>query len=310
MRLTTLLLAPALLLALAPAAAAQTRNPGQHALDEGRLALQGHDPVSYFDVGGGTPRRGLAEHTVDHEGVVYRFASAANQATFEADPARFEPAHGGWCSYAMSFGKQVRVDPLAFRVAQGRLLLFASKDHVQVDSDWVEDEPALLRKADAAWKTLSGESPRLAPADSWRPTREFNLSGASLALEGYDPVAYFPEGGGEPTEGTARHALRHGGVLYHFANAANRERFRADPAKYEPQHGGWCSYAMGAGGDRVDVDPEAFRLTDGQLHLFYNGWLGDTRDDWDDDTAALKAKADSHWAEQVAAAKQAIVEAR
>jgi YHS domain-containing protein len=108
-------------------------------------------------------------------------------------------------------------------------------------------------------------------------------------------VSYFPEGGGEPKEGKASLSVRHRGVLYRFADEANRKRFLDDPDKYEPQHGGWCSYAMGASGEKVEVDPEAFRLTDGHLHLFYNSWFNDTRKDWDEDTAALKKKADANW---------------
>lgn len=290
-------------LALLPPLAAQSdRNVSEHNLDSERLAIQGYDPVAYFDEGGALPTRGKASLTAEHEGAVYRFASEANRELFLADPARFEPAHGGWCSYAMSKNVKYRIDPEAFRVSQGRLLLFADTDYVEFDGDWVPEEAKLLRTADDNWKRMSGESPRTAPADSFRKSNEFNLSGNSLAIEGYDPVAYFPEGGGKPTKGKTALSLRHRGVLYRFATEANREAFRANPARYEPQHGGWCSYAMGAKGEKVEVDPKAFRLTNGQLHLFYTGFFSDTREDWDADTAALKRKADENWDELLAAA--------
>ena len=60
--------------------------------------------------------------------------------------------------------------------------------------------------------------------------------------------------------------------------------------RYEAQHGGWCSYAMGAKGELVEVDPSAYRLTNGQLHLCYTGWFADTRDDWDDARQASSAR--------------------
>lgn len=283
-----------LVLTLGVASAQEGRNAQAYNLADG-LALQGYDPVAYFDVGGAVPTRGQAEIQAEHGGVTYRFASEENKRAFLADPERYEPAHGGWCSYAMSLGQKIEVDPLAFRVSEGRLFLFVDTDYVEVDSDWTEDEHANIGKADANWKKLSGESPRTAASDSWRWVNNWNLTDDDLAIEGYDPVAYFPEGGGEPKQGKARYSQRHEGVLYRFANQKNLDLFRADPERYEPQHGGWCSYAMGATGELVEVDPEAYRLTDDQLHLFYTGWFNDTREDWDDDTAALKRKADSNW---------------
>lgn len=284
-----------LTLAAAPLSAQAGRNTEAYDLGAGRLAIEGYDPVAYFDEGGARPAEGQADIRVDHEGVVYRFANEANKQTFLADPERFEPAYGGWCAYAMSFDKRVSVDPLAFRVGQGRLLLFADTDYVEHDGGWVPEEDRLLGKADAKWKAFSGESARKAAPGSFRKYDQFNLTDDSLALEGHDPVAYFPEGGSKPRKGSTEYTLRHQGVKYRFASAANRDAFAADPARYEPQHGGWCSYAMGVNGEKVEVDPEAYRLTDGQLHLFYTSWLSDTRDDWDDDTAALKRKADANW---------------
>lgn len=277
------------------------RLPRRHAA---HLALGGYDPVAYFDVGGAAPRKGKESLSHEHEGALYRFATETNRAAFVATPQRFEPTHGGWCAYAMAKDARVEIDPKAFRVARGRLFLFVDTDYMEVDEDWVEDETKNIKVADRNWKSYAGESARAAASD-WRPYHEYNLSGPSLAIEGYDPVAYFPEGGGKPRKGSPKHALRHGGVLYHFASASHRERFAADPGKYEPQHGGWCSYAMGAKDETVEVDPEAFRLTDGQLHLFYNGFWDDTREPWDEDTANLKRQADTNWAKRETKAKRA-----
>ena len=291
-----------LLVLASPVPAQAGRNPSRYDLGDGGLALSGYDPVAYWDEGGAAPALGLAELQAEHGGVHYRFATEAHRATFLAAPERFEPAYGGWCAYSMSLDERRHADPLAFRVARGRLFVFADPDLMQVDEGWVEHETEAIAKADTFWRGFAGEEPRPGTPGSWRPYHEFNLSGASLALQGYDPVSYFPEGGGKPTRGVAKFSARHQGVLYRFASEAHRKLFVADPGHYEPQHGGWCSYAMGEDDDKVSVDPEAFRLTDGQLHLFYNGWLGDTRDDWDDDTARLKRDADAHWSKRMAKA--------
>jgi len=43
------------------------------------------------------------------------------------------------------------------------------------------------------------------------------------------------------------------------------------------------------------VDPEAFRIAEGRLRLFYNRLFTDTRKDWDKDAAGLMDKADAAW---------------
>jgi peroxiredoxin/YHS domain-containing protein len=127
-----------------------------------------------------------------------------------------------------------------------------------------------------------GESqPAAAPV---RTLKHWNIpkakgADAPLAIEGYDPVAYFPEGGGKPTEGSKSITTTYQGVTYRFATAANRDAFLADPGKYEPAHGGWCSWAM-KDGDKTDIDPKSFIVRDGRLYLFYNGTWGDTRAKW------------------------------
>lgn len=298
-RLATLALGGLLFVAAPVVTAQEDRAPAEYNLGAQRLALQGYDPVAYFDVGGAAPAKGNPEITADHGSVVYRFATEANRKAFEASPETYEPAYGGWCAYAMSKNKKVKVDPLAFRVGEGRLLLFVDKDYLEFDGDWIPDEPDMLRRADKNWKAMTGESARLAAAGTWRPTYEFNLSDDSLAIEGWDPVSYFPEGGASPVEGKTKYSIRHGGVVYRFASEKNKKAFVGNPDKFEPQHGGWCSYAMGAKNKKVEIQPDNYRMTNGQLHLFYSDWFSDTSDDWDEDTANLKRKADANWSKLV-----------
>ncbi|MFG0274550.1 MAG: YHS domain-containing (seleno)protein [Phycisphaerales bacterium] len=137
-----------------------------------------------------------------------------------------------------------------------------------------------------------------ASQESVRSTDEYNLPRSGVALKGYDPVAYFPEGGGAPRKGDKSISLVHRGVTYRFATEANRERFRADPATYEPAYGGWCAWAM-ADGDRADIDPKSFLIQDGRLLVFYDGFFGDTRAKWlRADRADLAKKADAAWMAQ------------
>lgn len=121
---------------------------------------------------------------------------------------------------------------------------------------------------------------------------QFNLE-KGIAIQGYDPVAYFTQN--KAVEGDKANAVFYAGATYYFSSAANKELFKKDPAKYEPQYGGWCAYAMGAKGEKVEIDPETFKIVNGKLYLFYNKAFNNTLKTWNKDEANLKAAADKNW---------------
>ncbi|MBU6412102.1 MAG: redoxin domain-containing protein [Planctomycetes bacterium] len=142
--------------------------------------------------------------------------------------------------------------------------------------------------APASTSQASTPDPLLA-IDQW------NISKRKLAIDGYDPVAYFPEGGSKPTRGMESLETEYKTVKFRFATAKNKEAFLANPEKYIPAHGGWCSWAMREG-DKVDVDVKSFIVKDGRLFLFYDGLLGDTRAKWlKGDHTKEAAEADGQW---------------
>ena len=59
------------------------------------------------------------------------------------------------------------------------------------------------------------------------------------------------------------------GSKWYFASAANRDAFAADPAKYAPQYGGYCAWAVSQG-YTAKIDPEAWKIVDGKLYLNYS----------------------------------------
>src|SRR5689334_8119231 len=121
--------------------------------------------------------------------------------------------------------------------------------------------------------------------------KHFNLE-KNLAIQGYDPVSYFQ---GKAQKGSKDYSVNHQGAIYYFVSAANAETFKKSPAKYEPQYGGWCAYAMGAKGEKVSVDPKTFKIVDGKLYLFYNSFFNNTLKSWNKDETNLKARADVNW---------------
>ncbi len=120
----------------------------------------------------------------------------------------------------------------------------------------------------------------------------FNLDN-KVALQGYDPVAYFKQG--KAVKGKAALASSYQGVTYYFANDSDKSTFAKNPTGYEPQYGGWCAYAMGSTGEKVSVDPETFKIVDGKLYVFYNQFFNNTLKSWNKDEAGLKKKADANW---------------
>lgn len=135
-----------------------------------------------------------------------------------------------------------------------------------------------------------------AGAQSMKPAaNRTNLLGEGVAVVGYDPVSYFPEGGGKPQKGLITLATAYEGATYRFRSKENLERFQADPAKYVPAYGAWCAWAVAELGKRVDVDPESYEIRDGRLLLFYRDPALDTRALWQKSPEQLAQKAAANW---------------
>ena len=122
--------------------------------------------------------------------------------------------------------------------------------------------------------------------------KEYNLEN-KLAIQGYDPVAYFTLK--KAVKGKSTITTTYDGVVYNFSSQANKDLFVKNPANYEPQYGGWCAYAMGATGEKVEIDPATFKIIDNKLYLFYNAFFNNTLKIWNKDESNLKKKADVSW---------------
>lgn len=109
------------------------------------------------------------------------------------------------------------------------------------------------------------------------------------ALQGYDPVAYFTEGA--PRRGDAAHAFDWDGQVWHFASAAHRAAFAADPTGYAPQYGANCAWAA-AEGYLAPVDPTAWAIVDGKLYLNFDARI---QRRWERDIPGFIARADANW---------------
>src|SRR6266704_6854581 len=118
-------------------------------LDKTGVAIRGYDPVVFFT--DNKPVKGKPEFPARHNGALYYFASKEHRDLFKADPAKYEPAFGGYCAYGVSRNKLVEIDVEAFQIVDGRLLLQYSKG---VRDDFNKDTTGNLGKADANWSAL------------------------------------------------------------------------------------------------------------------------------------------------------------
>ena len=129
-------------------------------------------------------------------------------------------------------------------------------------------------------RALAGQASKVAPVNT-------NLFGT--ALKGYDPVAYFEDG--KPVKGKDEFRHDWNGGKWYVTTAAHRDAFAKNPAKYAPQFGGYCSWAVGHN-YTADIDPEAWSIVDGKLYLNYNK---DIQKKWSLDIPGYIQKANDNW---------------
>ena len=94
-----------------------------------------------------------------------------------------------------------------------------------------------------------------------------NRDGQGRVLDGYDVVAYFTQN--RAIEGSEQYSYDWGGATWLFSNANNRDLFKANPTRYQPEYSGYCAFAV-AQGAIAGVDPNAFTLVDGKLYLNFS----------------------------------------
>jgi YHS domain-containing protein len=246
-------------------------------IDKDGLALQGYDPVGYFTEH--RPVKGDPRFRSTYRGAVYQFAGSQNKALFDGSPAKYEPQFGGYCAYAASIDTISPISVEYWEIVDDRLLL----QHNQKAWDaWHKDAKGNLAKADQNW-------PGLIDRNGAPPSQLVNVDMAGLALEGYDPVAYFTDG--KPVKGDPALARTYQGATYYFASAEHKNMFEKDPPRYLPAFGGFCGYAASI--NKVSpVNPTIWQVVDGRLVLQHTP---EAYALFNQDLAASYAKAQKNW---------------
>ncbi len=89
-------------------------------------------------------------------------------------------------------------------------------------------------------------------------------SSSSVAIGGYDPVAYFTES--KPVKGNREFSYDWKNANWLFSSKQNLDSFASNPEKFAPQYGGWCAFACSKG-RKATTDPNAWSIVDGKLYL-------------------------------------------
>lgn len=116
-----------------------------------------------------------------------------------------------------------------------------------------------------------------------------NLDKNGIAIQGYDPVAFFTQN--RPVKGVPQFESKYNGARYLFATADDKAMFDANPAKYEPEFGGFCAYGASKG-HTAPIKIEAWQIVNGRLLMQYD--LG-VKKEFNKDQQGNLQKADKNW---------------
>ncbi|MCK0192926.1 YHS domain-containing (seleno)protein [Arenibacter sp. F20364] len=124
-------------------------------------------------------------------------------------------------------------------------------------------------------------------------SHSYSTDDSMIALNGYSSVSYIDDG--KAQLGKKEYKATHDGLTYYFVNKRQLEMFKANPAKYKPQYGGWCAFAVSLGG-KFRPEPKSFRIVDGKLYMFTVNVEGDFVKVWEKEGKGKHiAQANKNW---------------
>ena len=110
------------------------------------------------------------------------------------------------------------------------------------------------------------------------------------AVSGYDVISYFDEK--KQVKGSSQYQLSYKDANWYFSSQSNLNKFKANPSKYAPQYGGYCSWAM-SNNDESPGNAPFWDIYNGKLYLNYDQ---EVKDKWSLNKDEFIKKADIIWA--------------
>ena len=102
-----------------------------------------------------------------------------------------------------------------------------------------------------------------------QPLLRYQQNDQGVAIDGYSPVSYFQRNAAQ--KGNPQYSVTHNELTYWFTDQEQVSLFNANPSKYLPAHGGWCSLMMSGSGNLTPANPESWKIVEGKLLLFWSG---------------------------------------
>lgn len=223
-------------------------------------AMKGYCPVSIQTLN--KMILGSTAHRSSYQGFNYVLADAESKAKFDADPAKYAPQFGGFCTTALggSYGNRLSSDPTVYRVVEGKLYLFSSE---RARDSFDKDPNKYITTA----------------------AERFNKP----ALGGNCLATYTLKGQAVP--GSPKYTQQYLGVVYQFADEAAQAAFLREPEKYIPAYGGFCVDGV-ANEKRFPGDPKVFLTQQGRLYFFFDE---NAKKRFVEDPSGMIKKADTIW---------------
>lgn len=125
---------------------------------QGGFALNGYDPVAYFEQS--LAKRGNEKEQITHQGNTYLFSSTKNRTLFQENPEKYLPAYGGWCAYAVAESStRMSPDPTQWQIQDGQLQLFYDDWQTNLfgplKEEWNKDPADYKNRADQNWTNMN-----------------------------------------------------------------------------------------------------------------------------------------------------------
>lgn len=111
-------------------------------------SISGYSPVSYFTVN--KAEKGSSEFSVEHDGELYYLTSLEQVEVFNQNPDKYKARHK-ICTYSLTLGRRMELDPTNFKIVAGTLLLFHKSEEADGLALWnssTSSEQELLDRAD------------------------------------------------------------------------------------------------------------------------------------------------------------------
>jgi len=117
--------------------------------DKSGVALHGYDAVSYLEAQ--APQKGSQQFATTWKGATWLFVSAENRTKFTKTPEAYAPQFGGYCAKAVSENNTADIDPLAYKIVNGKLYL---NYDAKIQKIWEQDIPGRIANAEKYWPNL------------------------------------------------------------------------------------------------------------------------------------------------------------